>query len=355
MKTEAELASWAATPWPELGLATPEAVEAALGEFGAALGAVARPEREAWLGRKRGLVTLLNQNWLRLAPKEWKPALGAALNALRLRAEERLAATEAQAQPAATAWEDLTLPGRPALAAAMHPMLAVRDEITDIFLRLGYTVADGPEIETEYYNFEALNIPAGHPARDTQDTLFVGPGLPQHLLRTHTSPVQVRIMEHQPPPVRVIVPGRVYRRDTPDASHSPNFHQIEGLAVDRGLHLGHLKGTLDHFARAFFGPGVATRLRPSYFPFTEPSAELDVSCIFCQGSGCRTCKQSGWIEVLGCGMVDPAVFRFAGYDPAEVSGFAFGMGIERLTMLRYDWNDVQRQYAGDLRDLEQFR
>jgi phenylalanyl-tRNA synthetase alpha chain len=356
LKTEAELARWAATPWPELGLNTPEAVEAALREFAAAFAAAARPEREAWLGRKRGLLTLLNQNWLRLAPREWKPALGAGLNALKQPIEARLAALEAaQAAPAAPPWEDLTLPGLPALAAALHPMLAVRDEIVAIFLRLGYAVADGPEIETEYYNFEALNIPAGHPARDTQDTLFVGPGLPHHLLRTHTSPVQVRIMERQPPPVRVIVPGRVYRRDTPDATHAPNFHQIEGLAVDRGLHLGHLKGTLDHFARELFGRTVTTRLRPSYFPFTEPSAELDVSCIFCQGAGCRTCKQSGWIELLGCGMVDPAVFAFAGYDPAEVSGFAFGLGIERVTMIRYGWNDVQRLYAGDIRELEQFR
>ncbi|MGH9479403.1 MAG: phenylalanine--tRNA ligase subunit alpha, partial [Terriglobales bacterium] len=234
-----------------------------------------------------------------------------------------------------------------------HPVLAVRDEIVGIFLRLGYQVGEGPEIETPYYNFEALNIPEGHPAREEQDTLYLA--TPGFLLRTHTSPVQVRTMERQAPPLRVIVPGKVYRRDTPDATHSPMFHQLEGLAVDADLHFGDLRGTLDHFAQEFFGAAVRTRLRPSYFQFTEPSAELDVGCVFCQGAGCRTCKQSGWIEVLGCGMVDPAVFGFVGYDPERVSGFAFGMGIERMAMIRYQVDDIQRFYSGDLRFLEQFR
>ncbi|MGH9518731.1 MAG: phenylalanine--tRNA ligase subunit alpha, partial [Terriglobales bacterium] len=197
----------------------------------------------------------------------------------------------------------------------------------------------------------ALNIPEDHPSRDDQDTFYIDP---KTVLRTHTSPVQIRTMEARRPPLRVIVPGKVYRRDAPDATHSPNFQQIEGLAVDEQLHLGNLRGTLDHFAREFFGTGIRTRLRPSYFQFTEPSAELDVSCIFCGGRGCRTCKQSGWIELLGCGMVDPAVFGFVGYDPERTSGFAFGMGMERLAMIRYGVDDIQQFYSGDLRFLGQF-
>ncbi|HXE31487.1 MAG TPA: phenylalanine--tRNA ligase subunit alpha [Terriglobales bacterium] len=354
MKTLDELARWAASPPPA------EAdFPAALAELRAALAAY--PQRDFWMSRKAGVFTHLNEHWLKPAPPARKPAIGQALNQLKAEAEGVFAGQEAQAARAAVTRRlaaervDVTLPGVSALAAPSHPVLQVRDEIVQIFLHLGYTVADGPEIETAYYNFEALNIPFGHPAREEQDTLYLGPGLDDYLLRTHTSPVQIRTMERQAPPLRIIVPGKVYRRDAPDASHSPNFHQIEGLAVDCGLHFGDLKGTLDHFAREFFGPSVRTRLRPSYFQFTEPSAELDVSCIFCGGAGCRTCKHSGWIEVLGCGMVDPAVFGFVNYDPEAVTGFAFGMGVERMAMIRYDVDDLQRFYSGDLRFLEQFR
>ncbi|HEY7855810.1 MAG TPA: phenylalanine--tRNA ligase subunit alpha [Terriglobales bacterium] len=330
--------------------AAPSPLEPALAALRAALPDHA--QREFWLARKSGLLTLLNDNWLQPAAGERKREIGQGLNQLKQFVTEFFENAAAPAVEIAAAAEDETLPGYDARIAPLHPVLQVRDEIVAIFLRLGYSVADGPEIESAYYNFEALNIPEGHPAREEQDTLYLAGG---KLLRTHTSPVQVRTMERQRPPLRIVVPGKVYRRDAPDATHSPNFHQLEGLAVDRDLHLGDLRGTLDHFAHEFFGPSVRTRLRPSYFQFTEPSAELDVSCIFCNGGGCRTCKQSGWIEVLGCGMVDPAVFRFVNYDPDEFTGFAFGMGIERLAMIRYQVDDLQRFYSGDLRFLEQFR
>ncbi|MGH9476300.1 MAG: phenylalanine--tRNA ligase subunit alpha [Terriglobales bacterium] len=350
----AALAAKAATPWPALGVGNELELDALLRRFHAALGEA--HDRDAWLSRKRGLLGQLNDHWLKAAPPEWKRALGARLNSLRQAAEAHFAAAAPARRPPAPA-VDVTLPGPNVQAAPAHPVLQVRDEIVDIFLRLGYSVADGPEIETAYYNFEALNIPAGHPAREEQDTLYLETPGGGDLLRTHTSPVQIHCMEAQKPPLRVLVPGKVYRRDAPDASHSPNFHQVEGLAVDEDLTFGDLKGTLERFAREFFGggAGIATRLRPSYFQFTEPSAELDVACIFCQGSGCRTCKQTGWIELLGCGMVDPAVFGFVGYDPERYSGFAFGMGLERLAMLRYNIDDIQRFYSGDLRFLEQFR
>jgi len=350
----------ASQPWSAVAVRLPAGADL---YADAAIGQVFRQAldesiRETWFGRKHGLLTLLNDNWLKPAPREWKKSVGAFLNQLKRAAEAHFDALEQRQTAAAVAASlaservDVTLPGVPTGAAGRHPVLRVRDEIVDIFLRLGYTVADGPEIETTYYNFEALNIPEGHPAREEQDTLYLGGNL---LLRTHTSPVQIRTMERQAPPLRVLVPGKVYRRDAPDATHSPNFHQIEGLAVDSNLHFGDLRGTLDHFARQFFGSAVRTRLRPSYFQFTEPSAELDVSCIFCDGAGCRTCKHSGWIEVLGCGMVDPAVFGFVNYDPEAVTGFAFGMGVERMAMIRYDVDDLQRFYSGDLRFLEQFR
>ncbi|MGH9486553.1 MAG: phenylalanine--tRNA ligase subunit alpha [Terriglobales bacterium] len=353
MKAAAELAKLASTPWPELGVHSEAELDAALHAFHEALAEAS--ERAVWLARKHGLIGVLNDHWLKPAPPEWKRALGARLNTLKITVEAHFAAQATAPRPEAPR-VDVTLPGFAAQAAAAHPVLQVRDEIIAIFLGLGYSVAEGPEIETPYYNFEALNIPAGHPAREEQDTLYLEGGT--HLLRTHTSPVQIHCMEQQRPPLRVIVPGKVYRRDAPDASHSPNFHQVEGLAVQTGLSFADLKGTLEQFAQAFFGaagPRVATRLRPSYFQFTEPSAELDVACIFCHGSGCRTCKQTGWIELLGCGMVDPAVFRFVGYDAEQVSGFAFGMGLERLAMLRYGIDDIQRFYSGDVRFLEQFR
>ena len=227
---------------------------------------------------------------------------------------------------------------------------------------MDYSVSEGPEIETDYYNFEALNFPPNHPARDTQDTLFIAgqqskPLRDRLLLRTHTSPVQIRTMEKLAPPIRVVIPGRVHRNDAPDASHSPMFHQVEGLAVDTNITFCDLKGTLDHAMKALFGSSVRTRFQPSFFPFTEPSAEVAISCIFCGGKGCRTCKQGGWIELLGCGMVDPNVFEFVrhnGYDPAKVSGFAFGMGADRIALLKYGVDDIQLFFQGDVRFLEQF-
>jgi phenylalanyl-tRNA synthetase alpha chain len=231
-------------------------------------------------------------------------------------------------------------------------VLLLRDEIEEIFRSLGYSIAEGPEIESDYYNFEALNFPDNHPARDAMDTIFLTDRM---LLRTHTSPMQVRIMEKQRPPLRYLVPGKVYRNDAPDASHSPMFHQVEGFAVDEKISFCDLKGTLDHFLKQLFGESIVTRFRPSFFPFTEPSAEVDISCILCGGAGCRVCKQSGYLEVLGCGMIDPAVYRYVGYDPERYSGFAFGMGIDRLAMLRYGIPDIQLLFQGDVRFLRQFR
>jgi phenylalanyl-tRNA synthetase alpha chain len=246
---------------------------------------------------------------------------------------------------------DITLPGiRPPLGHS-HPLTLVRREIEEIFYSIGYSIEDGPEIETAYYNFEALNIPEHHPARDAQDTFYISNSL---LLRTHTSPVQIRVMEKRRPPLRIICPGKVFRRDNPDATHSPNFQQIEGLAVDEGITFADFKGTLEYFLRAFFGKKIKVRFRPSYFAFTEPSAEVDISCIFCSGQGCRVCKLSGWIEVLGAGMVDPAVFCYVSYDPERFTGFAFGLGVERFALVKYSINDIQHFYQSDLRFLEQF-
>ncbi|MFQ5817900.1 MAG: phenylalanine--tRNA ligase subunit alpha, partial [Terriglobia bacterium] len=243
---------------------------------------------------------------------------------------------------------------------ARHLITQTLEELLDIFLRLGYSVVEGPEMETPYYNFEALNIPEFHPARDTMDTLYLAPdpstplgaGL---LLRTHTSPVQVRTMEKQPPPVRIVVPGKVYRRDNPDATHSFMFHQVEGLAVDEDITFCDFKGTIEHLLREFFGPEMKTRFRPSYFPFTEPSAEVDGSCMVCAGAGCRTCKYVGWIELFGAGMVDPAVYGFVGYDARRLSGFAFGIGVERFAMLKYGVDDMQLFFQNDARFLAQFQ
>jgi len=263
---------------------------------------------------------------------------------------------------------DITLPGVRRPIGAEHPVIRTMHEIVGVFQKLGYSVAEGPVVETDYYNFEALNFPPNHPARDTQDTLFIAgqqakPQRERLLLRTHTSPVQIRTMEKMRPPIRIVIPGTVHRNDPPDASHSPMFHQIEGLAVDTNITFGDLKGTLDHAMKALFGSSVKTHFRPSFFPFTEPSAELYVTCFICGGSGkrgadpCRPCKQTGWIEVLGCGMVDPNVFEFVkdnGYDPKKVSGFAFGMGVDRLALLKYGVDDLQYFFQGDVRFLEQF-
>jgi phenylalanyl-tRNA synthetase alpha chain len=245
---------------------------------------------------------------------------------------------------------DVTLPGRGMPVGARHPITQVMDEVTAIFERMGFEVAEGPEVETDYYNFEALNIPKNHPARDMQDTFYVSDEI---VLRTHTSPVQIRVMEKRKPPVKVIAPGKVYRCDS-DISHTPMFHQIEGLLVDEGVTFGDLKGVLTEFVRLVFGEGVGVRFRPSFFPFTEPSAEVDIACLICGGKGCRVCKNTGWLEILGCGMVDPEVFRSVGYDPDKYSGFAFGMGIERITMLKFGINDIRLFFENDIRFLKQF-
>jgi len=257
---------------------------------------------------------------------------------------------------------DVTLPGRKPPLGHLHPITQVIDEIVDVFVGLGFKVADGPEVESDYYNFEALNMPRDHPARSMFDTLYVEPNdYGQPLLRTHTSPMQIRTMEKRQPPVRVIVPGKVYRRDNPDATHSFIFHQVEGLAVDTDITFCDFTGTIEYFVKQFFGAGVKTRFRPSYFPFTEPSVEFDVSCIFCGGTGtaagggtCSKCKGSAWIELFGAGMVDPAVYGFVKYDPKKVSGFAFGMGIDRLAMLKYGIDDIQVFFQNDVRFLRQF-
>ncbi len=318
--------------------------------------------RDAWLGRKSGVLTRVTDNWLKPAAPEMKRAVGAALNELRAHVEvgveARRSAVESAAEQSARAGErvDLSLPGTSRVLGSRHVLRQTVAEIERIFLSLGYTVVEGNEIETPYYNFEALNIPEHHPARDTMDTFYLAspPAEPGFLLRTHTSPMQIRTMEKQQPPVRVIVPGRVYRRDNPDATHSFAFHQIEGLAVDTDVTFCEFKGTIEYFVRQFFGPRVRTRLRPSYFQFTEPSAEVDGSCQVCDGAGCRVCKGTGWIELFGAGMVNPAVYGFVNYDARRYTGFAFGMGVERFAMLKYGIDDIQLFYQNDARFLRQF-
>jgi len=326
--------------------------------------------RDAWLGRKSGVLTQITDNWLKPATQELKRVVGQELNQLRAhvesKIEERRKAIEAGAGETAGARErvDLSLPGVLRPLGSHHLIHQVFQQIEDIFFSIGFSVVEGPEIETPYYNFEALNIPEFHPVRDDMDTFYLDlpKGAPQPLLlRTHTSPMQIRTMEKRQPPVRVIVPGKVYRRDNPDATHSFIFHQVEGLAVDTDITFCDFTGTIEYFVKQFFGPGVKTRFRPSYFPFTEPSVEFDVSCIFCGGSGsaagggtCSKCKGSGWIELFGAGMVDPAVYGFVKYDPKKVSGFAFGMGIDRLAMLKYGIDDIQVFFQNDVRFLRQF-
>jgi phenylalanyl-tRNA synthetase alpha chain len=327
--------------------------------------------RDRWLSRKNGLLTLVNDLWLKAAPKDVKRDVGQRVNQLKSRVEETVEATQqrmlggASAAKIASARIDITLPGIRRPMGAEHPVIKTMNEIIAVFRNLGYSVEEGPEIETDYYNFEALNFPPNHPARDTQDTIFIAgqeskPLRDRLLLRTHTSPVQIRTMEKQRPPVRVVCPGKVHRNDAPDATHSPIFHQVEGLAVDTNITFCDLKGTLDHAMKALFGSSVKTRFYPSFFPFTEPSADVQISCIFCGGKGtrdggpCRNCKASGWIELLGCGMVDPNVYGFVDYDPKKVSGFAFGMGVERIAILKYGVDDIQLFFNGDVRFLEQF-
>jgi phenylalanyl-tRNA synthetase alpha chain len=326
--------------------------------------------KNGWLGRKSGVLTTITEHWLKPAPPALKPTVGQSLNELKRHVESSLEsfriAVENSAAESAAAREkvDLSLPGVIRPIGSHHLIRQVFQEIEDIFFSIGFSVVEGPEIETPYYNFESLNIPEHHPVRDDMDTFYLelpkgAPG--PLLLRTHTSPVQIHTMEKRQPPVRVIVPGKVYRRDNPDATHSFAFHQIEGLAVDHDITFCDFTGTIDYFVRKFFGEGVKTRYRPSYFPFTEPSVEFDASCIFCSGSGtaktggtCGKCKGAGWIELFGAGMVDPAVYGFVNYDPKKVSGFAFGIGIDRLAMLKYGIDDIQIFFQNDVRFLKQF-
>jgi phenylalanyl-tRNA synthetase alpha chain len=331
--------------------------------------------RDRWLARKDGIATQINEQWLKAAPKDAKRDAGQRVNELKNKiaatVDNALARLKGGGSTGRLVAEclDVTLPGIRRPLGAEHPVIGTMNEIVTVFRNLGYSVSEGPEIETDYYNFESLNFPPNHPARDMQDTLFLA-GQDQKalrdrlLLRTHTSPVQIRTMERLKPPLRIVIPGKVYRNDPPDASHSPMFHQVEGLAVDTNITFGDLKGTLDHAMKALFGSSVKTQFRPSFFPFTEPSAEMMVSCFICGGSGqrgsepCRPCKTTGWIEILGCGMVDPNVFEFVkhnGYDPKKVSGFAFGMGADRIAILKYGVDDIQLFFQGDVRFSEQFR
>ncbi|MBS5570774.1 MAG: phenylalanine--tRNA ligase subunit alpha [Clostridiales bacterium] len=309
----------------------------------------------AYLGKK-GALTALLKGMGQLSPEE-RPAAGQLVNQVRAYIEQSLAGKAEELKAAALRLKleqeavDVTMPGKTRKTGSLHPIQQISDEMKDLFIGMGYEIADGPEIEFDYYNFEALNLPEGHPARDTQDTFYITDKM---LLRTQTSSVQVRVMEQQKPPIRIICPGKVYRADNVDATHSPIFHQIEGLVVDRGVTMGDLKGTLEVYAKHMFGPETKIRLRPHHFPFTEPSAEVDVSCWTCGGKGCRMCKGEGWIEVLGCGMVHPDVLRRCGIDPEVYSGFAFGIGVERTAMARFGVTDMRQFFEGDARFLAQF-
>ena len=365
---------------PKLTGFSPAALDTAVREFLSALdqesAAVAsendwKSYRDRWMARKNGVLTQLNDLWLKAAPKDAKREVGQRVNELKAKVERTVDATLDRILTGTSTEKlkaervDVTLPGIRRPIGAEHPIIKAMNEMLAVFRNLGYSVEEGPEIETDFYNFEALNFPPNHPARDTQDTLFIAgqeskPLRDRLLLRTHTSPVQIRTMQKMKPPVRVVCPGKVHRNDAPDATHSPIFHQIEGLAVDTNITFSDLKGTLDHAMKAFFGSSVKTRFYPSFFPFTEPSADVQISCIFCGGKGtrdgapCRNCKASGWIELLGCGMVDPNVYGFVDYDPAKYSGFAFGMGVERIAILKYGIDDIQLFFNGDVRFLEQF-
>jgi phenylalanyl-tRNA synthetase alpha chain len=312
--------------------------------------------RLRWVGRKQGRVRELLARLKEVKP-EARRQYGQAVNRLKERVEERLAevdrelATREREAERRQLTADVTLPGRRPQLGTLHPVTLVSREIEAIFTELGYSVAEGPEVEDDYYNFQALNFPTDHPARDTQDTFFLENGL---LLRTHTSPVQIRTMKERQPPIRIICPGRVFRHDN-DLRRSPMFHQVEGLAVAEGITFGHLKGTLEAFLKRLFSPDTGVRLRPSYFPFTEPSAEVDVTCPFCRGAGCRTCSDTGWIEILGAGMVDPRVLAECDIDPEVYSGFAFGLGIDRMAMVRYDIPNIRLFFENDERLLRQIR
>jgi phenylalanyl-tRNA synthetase alpha chain len=304
-----------------------------------------------YLGKK-GLLTSLVRKMGDLPP-DVRPEIGKLANRVKqdLTGVFKEAAKRLESdQGRAASFMDITLPGREPLRGHRHPISQMFEEICGIFMKMGFRVAEGPNVELDYYNFEALNIPKDHPARDMQDTFYISENV---VLRTHTSPMQVRVMERKKPPVSIIAPGKVYRRDS-DVSHTPMFHQVEGLLVDRGVTFGDLKGTLTSFVHQMFGKDTALRFRPSFFPFTEPSAEVDIQCILCRGKGCRTCSQTGWLEILGSGMVDPEVYGFVDYDPEIYSGFAFGIGIERIAMLKFGIDDIQLFFKNDMRFLKQF-
>lgn len=311
--------------------------------------------RIKYLGRKEGIFTQLLKQMGNLPPEE-RPKTGKLINEIKDKVtqllEEKAVILKAkdEAQKLMNEKIDLTLPGILPELGNLHPITKILKEIVDIFVRLGFQVAEGPEIELSYYNFDALNIPSHHPARDMHDTFYVSEDI---ILRTHTSPVQIRVMERQKPPLRIIVPGRVYRRDA-DISHSPMFHQVEGLLVDEQTTFGDLKGVLSTFIHLIFGAETDVRFRPSFFPFTEPSAEVDIACVICAGKGCGVCKYTGWLEILGAGMVDPEVFKIVNYDPTKYTGFAFGLGVERIAMLKYGINNIRLFFENDMRFLEQF-
>ena len=305
-----------------------------------------------FLGKKGQLQSLMKE--LRNASPEDKPKLGKDINILKQHVEQGInnkgADLGSKTSKKTETTFDTTLPGRKELIGSLHPITQVMEEITSIFFGLGFQVEEGPEIETDYYNFEALNIPKDHPARDMQDTFYIEE---ETVLRTHTSPVQIHVMENREPPLRIIAPGKVYRCDS-DVSHTPMFHQIEGLMVDKDLSFSHLKGIMNIFLHEVFGKNTEIRFRPSFFPFTCPSAEVDIQCVICSGKGCRVCSQTGWLEILGAGMVDPAVFQSVNYDPEKWTGFAFGLGIERIAMLKFGINDIRLFFENDLRFLKQF-
>lgn len=329
-----------------------EAKETALREIRAAADPAALESvRVALLGRKGKAPAWMEA--LKTAPREIKPQLGQALNAFKTETQAAVEQRRADLESGGGAHEeaDVTLPGDWRGLGARHPISSLIERASDIFRALGFTLADGPDVEDVFHNFDALNTPEDHPSRDPRDTFYLDDG---RLLRCHTSPVQARYMREHKPPVRIIAPGRCYRRDTPDATHSANFHQIEGLYVDRAVSLADLKGDLSYFARELMGPGVKIRFRPHFFPFTEPSVEVDFSCHMCGSKGCRVCKQSGWIEIAGAGLVHPNVFRAVGYDPSNVTGYAFGVGVERLAMILFGAQDIRLLYENDTRYLAQF-
>ena len=312
--------------------------------------------RDLWVGRKSGLLTAEMKTLGKLSPEDRK-AVGAKLNELKAYVESAIEnllegfAAKRETEQLAKERFDVTLPGRRIQAGHLHPITLLRHRIEDIFVSMGYEIEDGPEIETNFYNFDSLNIPANHPARSPQDTFYLTDKL---ALRSQTSTMQIHAMQKRTPPLRVAAPGRVFRRDTPDATHNPMFYQVEGLLIDRGITLGDLKGTVEEFVRRLFGPETQTRFRPSYFPFVEPGAEIDYTCFKCGGGGCRVCKGSGWIEMGGSGMVHPNVLRVVGIDPEEFTGFAFGLGLDRLCALMYGLDDIRLLYENDVRFLEQF-